>query len=128
MGTVLPSDIKPLFMHTLAFDGRSGASGDMLLSALLAIGADRGALDPIEAALDVEFRVGSTVKNGIDSTAVSVVLTDDHDSQHADGHGPHRHYEEVIEIVESIDLPAAVTDLAIGAFRRLGEAEATIHG
>ncbi len=152
MGTVLPSDAKLLFMHTLAFDGRSGASGDMLLGALLAIGADRGALDPIEAALDVEFRADSTVKNGIDSTAVSVVLAadrdsphvDNHDSPHVDdrdsphvddrdahtaeGHGPHRHYEEVIEIVESIDLPAAVIDSAIGAFRRLGEAEATIHG
>jgi uncharacterized protein (DUF111 family) len=40
-------------MRTLAFDGRMGASGDMILAALLAAGADPGVLDPVESALDV---------------------------------------------------------------------------
>jgi uncharacterized protein (TIGR00299 family) protein len=62
-------------MRTLAFDGRMGASGDMLLAALLAAGADRATLDPVEDALDVEYRVGSTTEHGISATSVDVLLT-----------------------------------------------------
>jgi len=98
-------------MKTLAFDGRMGASGDMLLAALLAVGADRDALAPVEAALPVRYEVTDTIKNGIGATSVGVVLTndgvdgdevskvslqdDDHDhgdhshgdDGHSDGHG-----------------------------------------
>jgi len=35
-------------MRTLALDGRMGASGDMLLAVLLAAGADRDVLAPVE--------------------------------------------------------------------------------
>ena len=73
-------------MRTLAFDGRMGASGDMLLGALLAAGADRDALAPIERAdaLDVEFGVRSGTKCGIDATAVDVRLVGDSESQRDD--------------------------------------------
>ncbi|MFD1514948.1 nickel pincer cofactor biosynthesis protein LarC [Halomarina rubra] len=68
-------------MKTLAFDGRMGASGDMLLGALLAAGADSSVLDPVEAALPVHYDVGEAEKNGIVATRVVVRLDD------ADGHG-----------------------------------------
>ena len=45
-------------MTTLAFDGRMGASGDMLLGALLAAGADPAVLAPVEDALDVRYEIG----------------------------------------------------------------------
>jgi len=64
-------------MRTLAFDGRMGASGDMLLAALLAAGADRDALAPVEAALPVRYEVSETIEHGIGATSVAVVLTDD---------------------------------------------------
>jgi len=105
-------------MRTLAFDGRMGTSGDMLLAALLAAGADRDALAPVEDELDIHYEVGSTVKNGIDATTVTVRLGDpidedvsgaggdddgagdDHDHEHSHshdhehGHGhPHDHAE-----------------------------------
>ncbi len=64
-------------MHTLAFDGGMGASGDMLLGALLAAGADPDALAPVEDALDVRYEVSTTTKNGIAATAVDVVLASD---------------------------------------------------
>ena len=155
-------------MRTLAFDGRLGASGDMILGALLAAGADRSALDPVEAALPIEYVVEETVKNGIAATSVSVVVTGDddegdtaeprvdhghdhghdhsqshthshdhdheqgrdhdHDHDHkAEGHGPQRSYEAVVDIVGSMGLPEAVETTALGAFRRLGEAEAAVH-
>jgi hypothetical protein len=72
-------------MDTLAFDGRMGASGDMLLASLLAVGADRDALSPVEATLDVEYRVGETTKNGIAATTVDVLLTDEAGGDAGDG-------------------------------------------
>ena len=144
-------------MRTLAFDGRMGASGDMLLGALLAAGADRDALTPVENAttLDVSYVVGTVEKCGIDATAVDVVLGDDtasedaddsdqdhdhshdhagghhdhsHDHAHAEGHGPTRTYAEVVDLVESLGLPSSVEADALATFEVLGEAEAAVHG
>jgi uncharacterized protein (TIGR00299 family) protein len=160
-------------MKTLAFDGRMGASGDMILAALLATGADRDALAPVEDALPVRYAVGETEKNGISATTVSVLLEDDevtddeeaddhshdyghdhshdhhhhdhddsdhshdaddhhpdsdHSNTHAEGSGPLRTYPEVVEIVESMDLPAGVEADALAVFEVLGEAEASVHG
>jgi uncharacterized protein (TIGR00299 family) protein len=130
-------------MRTLAFDGRTGASGDMICGALLAAGADPTALSPIEDALNIRYAVDTTVKNGISATTVNVLLdsdgdgkTDDnershsheHDHTHAEGTGPSRTYAEVIEIVESMSLPESVTADAMAVFEILGEAEAAVHG
>jgi len=145
-------------MQTLAFDGRMGASGDMLLGALLAAGADRNALAPVEDALDVTYDVGPVDRQGIEATAVTVRFAEDHDhaddghphdeehdhgehghdhgghshehepQPHAEGHGPGRHYNEVVEVVESMDLPPDVEGDALGIFERLGRAEAAVHG
>ncbi|MCU4752179.1 nickel pincer cofactor biosynthesis protein LarC [Halobacteria archaeon AArc-curdl1] len=153
---------------TLVFDGRMGASGDMLLAALIDAGATVSALDPIEDALEVEYRVGSTTKCGIGATTVDVLLTGadtasnshehahqhesdhdhehghthshdhqhaddhghghDHEHVHAEGHGPHRSYLEVCEIVEGMDLESDIESTALAIFERLGEAEASVHG
>jgi len=94
-------------MKTLAFDGGMGASGDMILGALLAAGADRGALAPVEEALDVRYQVTRTEKNGISATSVAVLLDDagddrdsaeagrsrgdDHGHGHSHDHGDHSH-------------------------------------
>ena len=83
-------------MQTLAFDGRTGASGDMILAALIAVGADPEVLAPVEAHLDVEYRVGETTKNGIRATTVDVLVSDgDHhdaaDRDHGHGHGDNDH-------------------------------------
>ncbi|WP_318569116.1 nickel pincer cofactor biosynthesis protein LarC [Salinigranum marinum] len=177
-------------MRTLAFDGRTGASGDMLLGALVAAGADPARLAPVEEALDVRFRVTETTKNGIRATSVDVrppnadcdeaesdpaprSRSDDasdgqehdrgpdssqghgHDSSHghthghghdgdhdhgdghdhgdesggsAEGAGPHRTYAEVLGVVAGMGLDEAVETRARSAFRRLGEAEAAVHG
>ena len=90
----------------LAFDGRTGASGDMLLGALLAAGADPAVLDPVEAQLDVRYDIGTTTRCGIDATDVTVRRTDSedgdesedhghghHDHEEGDGHDPHEHHD-----------------------------------
>ncbi|NHN41360.1 nickel pincer cofactor biosynthesis protein LarC [Halorubellus sp. JP-L1] len=81
-------------MRTLAFDGRTGASGDMLLGALVAAGADPGVLDALEADLPVTYDVREVDRNGITATKVDVVHDDaeggddgnDHDHPHGDDH------------------------------------------
>ena len=133
-------------MRTLAFDGRMGASGDMICAALVAAGADPSVLAPVEDALDVRYRIGTVEKNGISATTVDVVLDDDHthdehhhshddhsdhehaDHTHAEGAGPSRSYSEVIELVESMGLPPEAETDAKAVFEVLGEAEAAVHG
>ncbi|OYR56051.1 nickel pincer cofactor biosynthesis protein LarC [Halorubrum halodurans] len=153
-------------MRTLAFDGRTGAAGDMICAALIAAGADAAVLDTVEDRLPVRYAVGETTKNGIRATTVDVLLDDegsgvdpgareadsdrsqdqhehhhdqhdhehDHDHEHAhqhghaEGAGVHRTYPEVVELVESMDLPAAVEATALEAFELLGRAEASTHG
>jgi len=98
-------------MQTLAFDGTTGASGDMILAALVAAGADPGALAPVEAALPIEYRIDETERKGIVATTADVVSvggtdgsataddertetreTDDHDHTHGhDGSHSHEH-------------------------------------
>jgi uncharacterized protein (TIGR00299 family) protein len=73
-------------MKTLAFDGRMGASGDMVCAALVAAGADPAVLAPVEDALDVRYAVGSTTKAGIAATTVDVVLDDHGDDGHSHSH------------------------------------------
>ena len=87
-------------MQTLAFDGRMGASGDMLLGALLAAGADPDVLEPVEDALPVRYRIDQTIKNGIRATTVDILLTDENSDEtevnehtHEHAHDEHTHDE-----------------------------------
>ena len=141
-------------MRTLAFDGRMGASGDMLCSTLLAVGANPEVLTPVEEALDVRYAIDTTTKNGIEATTIAVLLDDedgetsdgesshghdhadhehthDHphdDHRHAEGAGKSRTYAEVIEVVDSMGLSKRVERDATAIFEILGESEAAVHG
>ncbi|MBP2251366.1 uncharacterized protein (TIGR00299 family) protein [Halarchaeum solikamskense] len=68
-------------MTTLAFDGRTGASGDMLLGALVAAGADPTALERVEDALGVSYDVTTVTKRGV--RAASVTVAHDAEAQNA---------------------------------------------
>ncbi|MFB6211768.1 MAG: nickel pincer cofactor biosynthesis protein LarC [Halobacteriales archaeon] len=155
-------------MRILAIDGRVGASGDMLLGALIDAGADPAVLAPVTDALSVEYEIETVVETGIEASRVQVVRTDDPDGSsddgdtsadtestvhgddhthddadghahdhgddhaHADtpaeGHGPSRRYSAVLDIVDSMDLPAGVRSRATAVFDRLATAEAAVHG
>jgi len=91
-------------MRVLAFDGTTGAAGDVILGALVAAGADPDVLAPVEEALPVTYDVGGTTRKGIAATDVTVRLTDptavggeddggDHDRDHEGDHdhGDHDH-------------------------------------
>jgi uncharacterized protein (TIGR00299 family) protein len=108
-------------MRTLYFDCVAGASGDMILAALLAAGLDEGALRGRLAALRIpgfDLQVERVQKNGIGATHVEVLVDDN---------APERHLGDLLAVVEAADLPAHVKEKSMGVLRRIGEVEAGIH-
>jgi uncharacterized protein (TIGR00299 family) protein len=135
-------------------DPAAGISGDMLLGALVAAGADPEWLRSLPARLgipEVTINIGAVDRCGVRATKVDVVLPDgsreepspvhdhpdhaahQHDDHHphshgANGHGPHRHIGELIGIIERAQISDWVRERAVRAFELLGEAEGQVHG
>lgn len=99
-----------------------GVAGDMLLAALLDLGADEGFVRSQLERLDVagwRLDVGSTTRRGLVATSVHVdVPTDDH----------HRAWSRIDEMLATSGLHPAVADGARRTFEALGRAEASVHG
>ncbi|MCA1616137.1 MAG: LarC family nickel insertion protein, partial [Acidobacteria bacterium] len=108
-------------MKTLYFDCFAGASGDMILGALVAAGADadqlRGQLQLLDVSnFDVSF---STVdRSGISATRASVKTEDE---------TRHRHLGTILKIIDRSRLSESVKARASRIFTRLAEAEARVH-
>ena len=110
-------------MKVLYFDCFAGISGDMTLGAFLDIGADPAHLERELARLGVpgfHLEIEKTQKRGITGTKCHVVM-DRH--EHA-----HRHFGDIVKIIESSGLDEAVKKTAIAIFRRVAEAEGKVHG
>lgn len=111
-------------MKIAYFDCFSGASGDMLLGALVDSGLDLASLEAELRRLplpDWSITAEKTKKKGIAATHVRV---------HTHEHHPHRGLSEILRIIgegRSSGLSARTADRASAIFRRLGEAEAKIH-
>lgn len=107
---------------TLWVDASAGASGDMLLGALVGAGVP---LDVIGAAVDavapepVDLRPESVHRNGFAAIRCHVQVPD---SAH------HRSWRDVRALVQRADLDDRVCELATAAFHRLAVAEARVHG
>jgi uncharacterized protein (TIGR00299 family) protein len=109
-------------MKIAYFDCIAGASGDMILGALLDAGLPEARLRERLAALrldDFDLRCYRVNKNGFSATKVDVMVADD---------VPERHLPDIEAIVLESDLPTTIKDKAIAIFQRLGEVEAEIHG
>jgi pyridinium-3,5-bisthiocarboxylic acid mononucleotide nickel chelatase len=110
------------------FDCASGASGDMLLGALVDLGMSLDDLRVELQRLPVRgFHVQShrVHRSGLHATKVDVVIEHEPGPSHAHSH---RGLAEILEILEKSGLDAAVRDRASSLFRRLAEAEAAVHG
>jgi uncharacterized protein (TIGR00299 family) protein len=110
----------------LYFDCFSGASGDMILGALIDAGVPiedvRGALGSLAIAPDTVWTERVT-RAGITATKFQVKGED----TSADHH-PHRHLKGIYKLIDSSSLSGAGKDRAKQLFDRLGQAEAEIHG
>ena len=109
-------------MKTAYFDCIAGASGDMLLGALVDLGLPAADLEAGLAKLkldDFHLHVGKVSKNGFGATKVDV---------HVHDHAPERHLREIRAIVEAADFSATVRERAMRVFTRICEVEGGIHG
>lgn len=127
-------------------DPGCGISGDMLLGALIDLGASPQWLGELPARLgiqDAAVEITETRRSGVRATKVTITVggategpgdvSDDeagsaapHREHHH--HGPHRRVGELIARIEGAPLTESVRTRAVRAFRLLAEAEGRVHG
>lgn len=108
-------------MKTLYFDCFAGASGDMILGAMIAAGVDPDALREQLSLLNVEgFKIDfETVdRSGLSATYARVETVHEH---------KHRHLADIRRIIENSGVTDTAKDLSLRIFTRLAEAEARVH-
>jgi uncharacterized protein (TIGR00299 family) protein len=117
-------------------DCSSGASGDMLLGALVDLGLSVDALRGELAKLPLKgYRVEAhkVHRAGLHATKVDVVTEESghghaHPDEHGHHHQPHRGLREILDLIDKSALEPVVKDRSARLFRRLAEAEASVHG
>jgi uncharacterized protein (TIGR00299 family) protein len=111
----------------LYLDCFSGASGDMILGALIDLGLPLEALKSALGSLAIEYgeiSAGRVMRSGIASTKFQL---DDRRPPSADGGHKHYHFKGIVNAIRRSALKPASQDQAIQLFERLAEAEAAIH-
>ncbi len=109
-------------MKTLYFDCFAGASGNMILGALVALGVSADELvENLEKLNISEFEMEFSVrdKSGISATFADVRVPEEK---------AHRHLHNIVKIIEDSELSDAVKQRAVKIFTKLAEAEAKVHG
>lgn len=108
-------------MKTLYFDCFAGASGDMILGALVSAGVDHQQLRDQLSLLEVDgFSIDFETANrsGLSATYARVHTAHEH---------KHRHLKDIKEIIDRSKLSEKVKQTAIAIFTRLAIAEAKVH-
>ncbi len=111
-------------MRIAYFDCFAGASGDMILGALLDAGLSIERLRKEIAKLQLThyaLDVTKVVKKGIGGSQAQIVIDQDHHDHH------HRHLSHIRDIIAASDLDENVKTRSIDIFVRLAEAEARVH-
>ncbi len=106
---------------TLYLDAPSGLAGDMIIAALLDLGAPLSVLEHAVSALGLQgfhLHVGTRVHSGIVATSFDV---------HVESAQPERTYSSIRELLDRAELSESVRALAHQTFLRLAEAEAKVH-
>jgi uncharacterized protein (TIGR00299 family) protein len=109
-------------MRTLYLDTFSGISGDMFLGLLLDLGLPLQKLQDELAKLPLkgyELKIDREQRHGIEGCRLQVQCQKEHH---------HRSWSSIDEMLAGSDLAEATSQLARRFFRRLGEAEAKVHG
>src|SRR5437016_10723635 len=108
-------------MRTLYFDCFAGASGDMIVGALVGAGVEPVALIEQLELLGVggwQIDFEKVARSGISATYAKVKTAHEHQ---------HRHLSDILKIIYDSRLRDSVKDRAARIFSRLAEAEAHVH-
>ena len=108
-------------MRAAHIDAFSGASGDMLLGALVDAGVSMGDLETVLRGLPLDgwsLDAEQVMRSGIGATHIRV---------HSSENGVVRTWGNVRSLLAEAALPEPVRARALGAFSRLAQAEARIH-
>ncbi|SHM69668.1 nickel pincer cofactor biosynthesis protein LarC [Gracilibacillus kekensis] len=125
----------------LYLDCFSGISGDMTIAALLDTGISfewfESQLSKLNLSQEYKLKLDTVIKNGINSNKFDVIFTEDshhhdhshshtHDHQHNNHH--HRTYKDIVKMIKESELNEVVKNISLDMFKKIGEAEAKIHG
>ncbi len=112
-------------MRVLYYDCFAGISGDMNLAAMIGLGLDPEILrsELSRLGLDDAFtlEVGTASRRGIFGTQVTVTCTDQKSQ-------PHRTLADIDALISGSTLAPEIKQTSLSIFRRLAQAEATVHG
>jgi len=112
---------------TLRFDSIGGASGDLILSSLCALGVNHVELQrKLALLLPEKFKL--QVKSISDSGFAGKRLTVTISHSHHHGHHHHRRLGDILSLIRKSRLSPWVKDLSAKTFHRLADAEAKVHG
>ncbi len=109
-------------MKVCYFDAFSGISGDMTVGALVDAGAASDALVDALRSLDMnaQFEIEKTKRGGVTASKFHVRFEQQ-------GH-PHRHLKPILGMIDKAPISDRAKANASNVFRRLGAAEARVHG
>ena len=108
-------------MKTLYFDSFAGASGDMILGAMVDAGVEPKDITDQLSLLNVggfDIRFEKVSRAGLSATHAIVTIEPEH---------KHRHLSDILSIIENSSLSTGVKERAGKIFTRLAEAEARVH-
>jgi pyridinium-3,5-bisthiocarboxylic acid mononucleotide nickel chelatase len=110
-------------VKVLQFDSIGGASGDMILGALIELGIDAAVIEKELSAISIgpfSIEASPSESHHLLGTQVTVKIS---------GHGhAERRLRDIQSLIGGSKLPQAVKDASLRVFTRIGEAEAKVHG
>jgi len=115
-------------MRLIHFDSVGGASGDMVLGALIGLGADLQVVSdwlrklPIEA---FQIKTDAFESHGLNGLQLHVEILDA--QPHGHEHHHHHSYRDIREMLEASDLPERGKTWALDVFYRIAVAEGEVH-
>ncbi|MBN2734167.1 MAG: nickel pincer cofactor biosynthesis protein LarC [Methanomicrobiaceae archaeon] len=104
-------------MRILLFDPFQGAAGDMIIGALLSLGADKKSVE--KAMSSVVAKPDFTIVKKCGISALKVQTNADK---------THRNLDQVLEIVEKAAASKDVIDMSKRVFERIAKGETAVHG
>jgi len=111
-------------MKIAYFDCFSGASGDMVIGAMIDAGLSIEHLESEISKLDLTgYNISALPANKCGVSSVKFDVDVDISKQKS-----HRHYKDIAAMIERAPLADAVKAIALKIFRVIGDAEAEVHG